>query len=83
LISLPLTRAPKLVSFRVKGIILTLNLSSFIEFTVRLTPFIETEPFSAINLSSFFGGFISIIQHWLLILISEIFPMPSIWPVTK
>ena len=83
LISLPLVRFPRLVSFKVKGIIFTLNLSFLIEFTVRLTPLIAMDPFSAINLSSFLGGFISRIQHWLVVLILAIFPIPSIWPVTK
>ena len=78
LTSLPLVKRPKLVSFKVKGMIFTLNLSSLIEFTVRLTPLIAIDPFSAINLSSFLGGFISRIQHWLVTLILVIFPMPSI-----
>jgi len=78
LISLPLVRFPKFVSFKVKGIIFTLNLSFLIEFIVRLTPLIAIDHFSAINLSRLLGGFISRIQHWLVVLTLAIFPMPSI-----
>jgi hypothetical protein len=56
----------------------TLKVSFLIEFTVRLTPFIATDPFSAINFSSFLGGLISKIQHWLLVLMLLIFAIPSI-----